>query len=99
MIDIWSRTNDQVSKAMMAGLSKETVTNRDGEDEEQDSFNSVYMYADSGATGFTRADPAVGRYAGSDGQAGWLNYRDADHGELPRGAERTAVLHFYPRRA
>ena len=36
---------------MMEGLSKETVTNRDGKSEEQDSFNSVYMYADSGARG------------------------------------------------
>ena len=51
VIDIWSRTNDQVSKSMMANLSKETVKNRDGEDEQQDSFNSVYMYADSGARG------------------------------------------------
>ena len=51
VIDIWSRTNEQVAKSMMANLSKETVVNRDGEDEEQDSFNSVYMYADSGARG------------------------------------------------
>jgi len=51
VIDIWSRTNDQVSKSMMATLSKETVKNRDGKDEQQDSFNSVYMYADSGARG------------------------------------------------
>ena len=51
VIDIWSRTNDQVSKSMMANLSKETVINRDGEEEEQSSFNSVYMYADSGARG------------------------------------------------
>jgi DNA-directed RNA polymerase subunit beta' len=51
VIDIWSRTNDQVSKSMMEGLSKETVTNRDGKSEEQDSFNAVYMYADSGARG------------------------------------------------
>ncbi|MDG2460946.1 MAG: DNA-directed RNA polymerase subunit beta' [Luminiphilus sp.] len=51
VIDIWSRTNDQVSKSMMAGLSKEMVTNREGKDEEQASFNSVYMYADSGARG------------------------------------------------
>ena len=36
---------------MMDGISKETVTNREGEDEEQDSFNSVYIYADSGARG------------------------------------------------
>ena len=51
VIDIWSRTNDQVAKSMMASLSKETVINRGGEEEEQTSFNSVYMYADSGARG------------------------------------------------
>jgi DNA-directed RNA polymerase subunit beta' len=51
VIDIWSRANDLVSKAMMEGLSKEFVTNSDGEQEEQDSFNSVYIYADSGARG------------------------------------------------
>ena len=51
VIDIWSRTNDQVSKSMMANLSKEMVINRNGEEEEQDSFNSVFMYADSGARG------------------------------------------------
>ena len=51
VIDIWSRANDLVSKSMMEGLSKETVINREGEDEQQDSFNSVYIYADSGARG------------------------------------------------
>ena len=51
VIDIWSRANDLVSKSMMEGLSKETVINRDGEEEQQDSFNSVYIYADSGARG------------------------------------------------
>ena len=51
VIDIWSRANDLVSKSMMEGLSKESVINRDGEEEQQDSFNSVYIYADSGARG------------------------------------------------
>ncbi|WP_341938890.1 DNA-directed RNA polymerase subunit beta' [Marinimicrobium sp. C2-29] len=51
VIDIWSRANDLVANSMMEGISKETVVNRDGEDEEQDSFNSVFMYADSGARG------------------------------------------------
>ncbi len=51
VIDIWSRANDLVSKSMMEGLSKETVVNRDGEEEEQASFNSVFIYADSGARG------------------------------------------------
>ncbi|MEM8493401.1 MAG: DNA-directed RNA polymerase subunit beta' [Pseudomonadota bacterium] len=51
VIDIWSRANDLVSKSMMQGISKETVVNRDGDEEQQDSFNSVYVYADSGARG------------------------------------------------
>ncbi len=51
VIDIWSRANDQVAKAMMEGIASETVKNKDGEDEKQDSFNSVFMYADSGARG------------------------------------------------
>jgi len=51
VIDIWSRANDLVSKSMMEGLSKESVINRDGEEEQQASFNSVYIYADSGARG------------------------------------------------
>jgi len=51
VIDIWSRANDQVAKSMMDGLSKEKVLNREGEEEDQESFNSVYIYADSGARG------------------------------------------------
>ncbi|MCG7498949.1 DNA-directed RNA polymerase subunit beta' [Vibrio sp. Of7-15] len=51
VIDIWAATNDQVAKEMMDNLSSETVINRDGEEEQQESFNSVYMMADSGARG------------------------------------------------
>ena len=51
VIDIWSRANDLIAKSMMEGISKEFVTNNNGEEEEQNSFNSVYMYADSGARG------------------------------------------------
>jgi DNA-directed RNA polymerase subunit beta' len=48
VIDIWTRASDQVSNAMMDTLSTEKVLNRDGEEEEQSSFNSVWMYSDSG---------------------------------------------------
>ncbi|MCW8334471.1 DNA-directed RNA polymerase subunit beta' [Vibrio paucivorans] len=51
VIDIWASTNDRVAKAMMDNLSSETVVNRDGEEEQQESFNSIYMMADSGARG------------------------------------------------
>ncbi|AZQ12948.1 DNA-directed RNA polymerase subunit beta' [Shewanella khirikhana] len=51
VIDIWASANEKVSKAMMENLSTETVINRQGEEEKQKSFNSIYMMADSGARG------------------------------------------------
>ena len=51
VIDIWSRANDIVAKSMMEGLSSEIVINKEGKEEIQESFNSVYVYADSGARG------------------------------------------------
>ncbi|MGB5164697.1 MAG: DNA-directed RNA polymerase subunit beta' [Woeseiaceae bacterium] len=51
VVDIWSRTNDQVAKAMMDKLGTEMVTNAAGKKVEQESFNSIYMMADSGARG------------------------------------------------
>jgi len=51
VIDIWSRANELVAKRMMDNLGKDIVKDRDGNDVEQESFNSVYMMADSGARG------------------------------------------------
>jgi DNA-directed RNA polymerase subunit beta' len=51
VVDIWSRTNDQVAKAMMDRLGTEEVTDAEGNVVRQPSFNSVYMMADSGARG------------------------------------------------
>ncbi|MDR2164608.1 MAG: DNA-directed RNA polymerase subunit beta' [Zoogloeaceae bacterium] len=51
VVDIWGRTGDEVAKAMMAQLSKEKVVDRHGKEVDQDSFNSIYMMADSGARG------------------------------------------------
>ena len=51
VVDIWSYTNEQVAKAMMEKLGTETVEDRDGNRVEQQSFNSIYMMADSGARG------------------------------------------------
>ncbi|MGB0216750.1 MAG: DNA-directed RNA polymerase subunit beta' [Alteromonas oceani] len=51
VIDIWSNANEKVAKAMMDNLKTDVVLNKDGEEEEQASFNSVYMMADSGARG------------------------------------------------
>jgi len=51
VVDIWSRTNDQVAKAMMDKLGTEIVTDREGKQVKQPSLNSVFMMADSGARG------------------------------------------------
>jgi DNA-directed RNA polymerase subunit beta' len=51
VVDIWGKSGDEVSKVMMARLSKETVTDRHGKQVTQESFNSIYMMADSGARG------------------------------------------------
>ncbi len=52
VIDIWSRTNEEVAKTMMSNLGKdEVVDEKTGEKVEQTSFNSIFMMADSGARG------------------------------------------------
>ncbi len=51
VVDIWSHTNDQVAKAMMDKLGSDVVTDADGNEVRQESFNSIYMMADSGARG------------------------------------------------
>jgi len=51
VVDIWGRAGDQVAKAMMEQLGSETVTTRDGKTAQQESFNAIYMMADSGARG------------------------------------------------
>jgi DNA-directed RNA polymerase subunit beta' len=51
VVDIWSRTNDQVAKAMMDNLGSELVVDREGQTVRQPTFNAVFMMADSGARG------------------------------------------------
>ena len=51
VVDIWSRTSDLVAQAMMEELSLDVVKDKDGHKVKQDSFNSIYMMADSGARG------------------------------------------------
>jgi len=51
VVDIWGRCGDQVAKAMMDQLGQEEVVDREGNTVKQESFNSIYMMADSGARG------------------------------------------------
>ncbi|GGC12069.1 DNA-directed RNA polymerase subunit beta' [Marinobacterium zhoushanense] len=51
VVDIWSRANEVLAKKMMDNLKVDKVTNAEGKVVDQESFNSVYMMADSGARG------------------------------------------------
>ncbi len=51
VVDIWGKAGDEVSKVMMAQLAKEKTIDRHGNEVDQESFNSIYMMADSGARG------------------------------------------------
>ncbi len=51
VVDIWSRTNDQVASAMIDRMGKAKVIDRDGNETVQKSLNSIFIMADSGARG------------------------------------------------
>jgi DNA-directed RNA polymerase subunit beta' len=51
VVDIWSRTNERVAKAMMEVIGTEKAANAKGETIDQKSMNSIYIMADSGARG------------------------------------------------
>ena len=51
VIDIWSRANEFLARKMMDNLEFDRVTDSKGHEVNQQSFNSVYMMADSGARG------------------------------------------------
>ncbi|KPK10081.1 MAG: DNA-directed RNA polymerase subunit beta' [Acidithiobacillales bacterium SG8_45] len=51
VVDIWTHTSDKVAKSMMDKLGSDLVKDKDGKDVKQDSFNSIFMMADSGARG------------------------------------------------
>ena len=51
VIDIWSRTSEMVAKSMMANIATDDYVDADGKTCRQDSFNPIFMMADSGARG------------------------------------------------
>ncbi|UJW80937.1 DNA-directed RNA polymerase subunit beta' [Hydrogenophaga sp. SL48] len=51
VVDIWGKAGDEISKVMMAQLAKQKTMDRHGKEVDQESFNSIYMMADSGARG------------------------------------------------
>jgi len=57
VIDIWAQATEEITKRMMEGISKESVTgevNGEKVTREQPSFNPIFIMADSGARGSTQ---------------------------------------------
>jgi len=51
VIDIWAQVSEAIATAMMDNLSKDSITLEDGTEQNIQSFNSIYVMADSGARG------------------------------------------------
>jgi DNA-directed RNA polymerase subunit beta' len=51
VVDIWGKAGDDVSKVMMDQLKVQKTIDRHGKEVNQESFNAIYMMADSGARG------------------------------------------------
>jgi len=51
VIDIWAQSTEEVTKEMMNEIATEKIYNVDGKAVEDQSFNAIYMMADSGARG------------------------------------------------
>ena len=97
VVDIWGKAGDEVSKVMMAQLSKQKVLDRNGKEVDQESFNSIYMMADSGARGSAAQIRQVAGMRGLMAKPGRLHHRDTYYREFPRRPERVGVLHLHPR--
>ncbi len=56
VVDVWSQTNERLTKVMLERISTDTFVSQDGRSTEElkaPSFNSLFMMADSGARGST----------------------------------------------
>ncbi|MGV8057406.1 MAG: DNA-directed RNA polymerase subunit beta' [Smithellaceae bacterium] len=51
VIDIWAQSTEKIATEMVNGISTEDVTGADGKKRKAESFNPIYMMADSGARG------------------------------------------------
>ncbi|HPC84953.1 MAG TPA: DNA-directed RNA polymerase subunit beta' [Smithellaceae bacterium] len=51
VIDIWAQATEKIASEMLTGISTEEVAGGDGKKRRIESFNPIYMMADSGARG------------------------------------------------
>ncbi|MDC1174382.1 DNA-directed RNA polymerase subunit beta' [Bacteriovoracaceae bacterium] len=64
VVDVWSQTNEVLTKVMLERISQDEFVNEKGEKETAPSFNAIYMMADSGARGSTNQMRQLGAMRG-----------------------------------
>jgi len=92
VLEIWEKTTREVRKALMKEISTETYVDASGVEKTQDSFNSIYMMAHSGARG---SQGQLGQLAG---MRGLMSRPDSSIIETPIKAnfkEGLSVLEYF----
>ena len=51
VIDIWAQATERIASEMLSGIGTQEITDQQGVKEKEESFNSIFMMADSGARG------------------------------------------------
>ncbi len=74
VVDIWASTNEKVAKAMMEKIGKQEVIDAEGNLVYQESFNSIYMMADSGARGSAAQIRQLAGMRGLMAKPDWLHH-------------------------
>ena len=99
VIDIWAQATEKITSQLLDGIATRDGGRRRRQREDRSELQRHLHDGRFGRAGFRPADASAGRHPGSDGEAFGCDHRDADHGELPRGSDRAAVLHLDPRRS
>ncbi|PIP92703.1 MAG: DNA-directed RNA polymerase subunit beta' [Bdellovibrio sp. CG12_big_fil_rev_8_21_14_0_65_39_13] len=64
VVDVWTQTNERLTKVLLERISTDTFTNEKGAVEKAPSFNAIFMMADSGARGSTQQIRQLGGMRG-----------------------------------
>ena len=83
VIDIWAQATEKIAAEMMSGIATTETTSVPRGEEDGESFNPIFMMADSGARGSAVQIRQLGGYARSDGQTVGRNHRNADYRQFP----------------
>ncbi len=98
VIDIWAQATEKIAAEMLGGISTEERVVPDGSRSKGESFNPIYMMADSGARGSAVQIRQLAGMRGLMAKPSGEIIETPITGELPGRPDGSPVLHFHPRR-